>query len=166
MRGDIPVNSATVLLIANSTNVRHYTQFFPSYARARITCSIVQFYRSVWPSVWGFYELLNSIRIPNIPQSAFQKAAVKCTLWSCMRYRRTPKDQTQWSKNNYATCGAVSWHSPALQGTSRLSLPNLSTITINSLYPFTSGKSVMKSIVQYSNLPSGIGNGCNKTAGC
>ena len=38
-------------------------------------------------------------------------------------------------------------------------------ITSKALYPFTSGKSVIKYNVQYSNLPEGTGNGYNKPAG-
>ena len=163
--GDLPVNSTKALLMASSTNFRHYSQFFPLHARAQITCSIVQFYHSVWPSVWGWYALLNSICIPSMPQSTFQNAVVKRTSRSCTTYHGMPKNQTQWLKNNYATCSAVSWPSPTLQGTSQLNLPNLLTITINALYPFTFRKSVMKSTVKYSNLPSGIGNGYSKPAG-
>ena len=47
-------------------------------------------------------------------------------------------------EKNYATCGVVSWPSSALQGTSQLSLPNLSTTTVNALNPSTSDKSIMK----------------------
>ena len=53
-------------------------------------------------------QLLGSIRIPNIPHNAIPKAAVKCTLWSCMTYHGTPKNLTQLSKNSYAAWGAVS----------------------------------------------------------
>ena len=69
-------------------------------------------------------------------------------------------------KTNVATSGAVSYPSPTLQGTSLDSLQKMYNITSKALYPFTSGNSVIKFNVQYSDLPKGTGNGYNKPAGC
>ena len=50
-----------------------------------------------------------------------------------------------------AISGAVSYPSPTLQDTSLDRLPNLSMITSKALYPFTSGKSVIKSLIPKCN---------------
>ena len=152
--------------MASSTNIRTCTQFFPLYASALTIDSMLRFYRSVWPSVWGWEALLNTVRIPSKLHNAFQKAAVKRMSWLWITYHGTPKNLTQLSKNNYATCSAVSWPSPALQGTNQFNLPNLSTITINALLPLISGKSVIKLMVHMWNFPSGRGNGYRRPAGC
>ena len=102
---------------------------------------------------------------PKIFHSYFQKAAVNLGSRSWSTTCGTPYKRTTCSKNSLVTAGALNSFSPALHGISRHSLPNLSTQTSSALYPLMSGSPVIKSIVQYSKLLCGIGNGCNKSAG-
>ena len=102
---------------------------------------------------------------PKIFHSSFQKAAVNLGSRSWSTARGTPYKCPTCTKNNLATAGALNSFSPALYGISQHNLPNLSMQTKSALYPLMSGNPVIKSMVQYSNLLCGIGNGCSRPAG-
>ena len=101
------------------------------------------------------------------PKCAPKVRSETCASRSCKTDFGMPKWRTTWSKNKEATTGAVRPPSPRPkeQGIRHVNLENLSTATNKPVYPWQTGKGPIKSMVHCSNLPYGIGRGCNKPEG-
>ena len=105
--------------------------------------------------------MLNASLVPMIANSAYQNELVNRASRSDTITRGTPKSRTTRSKKIRATATESSSPSPSLQGVIRTSLVSRSTHVITALNPLEEGRWVMKSMLQASNLFSGMGNGYN-----
>ena len=115
---------------------------------ALTTCSITRCARSVYPSLYGWNAVEKANLVRKIAISARQKALVHRGSRSEISSCGTPKSRTTRSKKMRATSPAPRLSSPIRQGVSRTSLVSRSTQVNTQLYPLTSGKCVIKSMLQ------------------